>query len=185
MGLTAIAIIYSPWGKQSGAHLNPAVTFTFFRLGRLNRGCVFYIVAQFLGGRIGAGGEEVLREAIADPAVELCCHNSWLRWSWSCVLQVIISFGLMLMVLFTSNNQKLAPLFAGILVATYITLEAPLSGTSMNPARTLPFPSSGRQSGFTSQLLLGMLLAEVYVRLRGRKAVIFEVAPSQQQTLHL
>jgi len=50
------------------------------------------------------------------------------------------------MVLFTSNNQKLARLtglFAGILVATYITLEAPLSGTSMNPARTfLPFPLS-------------------------------------------
>jgi len=67
MGLTAIAIIYSPWGKQSGAHLNPAVTFTFFRLERLNRGCVFYIVA-FLGGLIGLL-VAVLREAIADPAV--------------------------------------------------------------------------------------------------------------------
>src|ERR1043165_7609958 len=32
MGLTAIGIIYSPWGKQSGAHLNPAVTLTFFPL---------------------------------------------------------------------------------------------------------------------------------------------------------
>jgi aquaporin Z len=35
MGLTAIAIIYSPWGQQSGAHLNPVVTFTFFRLGKI------------------------------------------------------------------------------------------------------------------------------------------------------
>lgn len=37
MGLTALAIICSPWGKQSGAHINPAVTFTFFRLGKINR----------------------------------------------------------------------------------------------------------------------------------------------------
>lgn len=35
MGLTAISIIYSPWGKQSGAHLNPSVTLTFFRLGKV------------------------------------------------------------------------------------------------------------------------------------------------------
>ncbi|MGH7900958.1 MAG: aquaporin family protein, partial [Thermodesulfobacteriota bacterium] len=31
MGLTAIGIIYSPWGKQSGAHINPSVTLTFYR----------------------------------------------------------------------------------------------------------------------------------------------------------
>jgi aquaporin Z len=35
MGLTAIAIIYSPWDQQSGAHLNPALTLTFWRLGKV------------------------------------------------------------------------------------------------------------------------------------------------------
>lgn len=35
MGATAIAIVMSPWGKQSGAHFNPAVTFTFYRLGKV------------------------------------------------------------------------------------------------------------------------------------------------------
>jgi len=71
MGLTAIAIIYSPWGKQSGAHLNPAVTFTFFRLGKVKPwDAFFYIVAQFLGGLIGLLlVAKVLREAIADPAM--------------------------------------------------------------------------------------------------------------------
>src|SRR5579871_737144 len=36
MGLTAIALIHSPWGKRSGAHINPAVTLTFLRLGKTN-----------------------------------------------------------------------------------------------------------------------------------------------------
>ena len=35
MGLTAVAIIYSPWGMRSGAHLNPAVTLSFLRLGKM------------------------------------------------------------------------------------------------------------------------------------------------------
>src|ERR1043166_8954154 len=47
MGLTAIALIYSPWGKQSGAHMNPAFTLTFFRLGKVAPwDAAFYIIAQ-------------------------------------------------------------------------------------------------------------------------------------------
>ena len=51
MGLTAIAIIYSPWGQRSGAHFNPSVTFTFFRLGKVELwDAIFYGVAQCIGG---------------------------------------------------------------------------------------------------------------------------------------
>lgn len=51
MGVTAIALIYSPWGQQSGAHFNPATTWTFFRLGKVNFwDAVFYTIAQFTGG---------------------------------------------------------------------------------------------------------------------------------------
>src|SRR5215475_1683264 len=55
MGLTAITIIYSPWGKQSGAHINPSTTFTFFRLGKVAKwDAIFYILSQFVGGLAGA-----------------------------------------------------------------------------------------------------------------------------------
>src|SRR5215469_15438742 len=54
MGATAIALIYSPWGKQSGAHLNPSVTLTFFRLGKIEPwDACFYVAAQFIGGLLG------------------------------------------------------------------------------------------------------------------------------------
>lgn len=54
MGLTAVAVIYSPWGKQSGAPINSAVTLTFFRLGKIKPwDAVFYVVAQFFGGALG------------------------------------------------------------------------------------------------------------------------------------
>src|SRR3954449_7696721 len=54
MGLTAIALIHSPWGMRSGAHLNPAVTLTFWRLGRVSPAdAAFYVVAQFAGGAAG------------------------------------------------------------------------------------------------------------------------------------
>src|SRR5881296_4764939 len=71
MGLTAIALIYSPWGKQSGAHFNPAVTLTFFRLGRVAApDALFYVVAQFVGGASGILLVALVsRGLVADPAV--------------------------------------------------------------------------------------------------------------------
>src|SRR6058998_2972773 len=55
MGGTAIAIIYSPWGKQSGAHINPSTTITFFRLGKIKIcDAAFYLTFQFVGGLLGA-----------------------------------------------------------------------------------------------------------------------------------
>jgi aquaporin Z len=94
--------------------------------------------------------------------------------------EILISFGLMAVVLTVSNTVNLARftgVFAGVLVAIYISLEAPLSGMSMNPART--FASALPAQLWTALWLyvtappLGMLLAaECYLRLRGAHSVI-------------
>src|SRR2546428_12452826 len=54
MGLTAVCIVYSPWGRRSGAHINPCLTITFFRLGKIAPiDALFYVLAQFLGAAAG------------------------------------------------------------------------------------------------------------------------------------
>lgn len=182
MGLTAIAIIYSPWGKQSGAHINPVVTFTFFRLGKVGAiDAIFYIVAQFLGGLLGLLlAAKILGDAIAHPDVNYAITIPGTGGVgvafWS---ELLIAFGMMLMILVVSNTPKLSRftgLFAGVLIATYITLEAPLSGMSMNPARTLAsaIPTQNWTAiwiYFTAPLLGMSIASEVYVRSAGRNAV--------------
>ena len=142
MGLTAIGLIYSPWGKQSGAHLNPSVTITFFRLGKLTRAdAFFYVLAQFLGAYAGVlVSAFFLNRWISHPAVNYAVTVPGTKGEGiAFAAEFLISFVLMTAILFLSNSRTfpaLAGVVAGILVATYITLEAPLSGMSMNPART-------------------------------------------------
>ncbi len=174
MGLSAIAIIYSPWGKQSGAHINPSVTLTFLRLGRIKlQDALFYIAAQFIGSTVGVALIGlVFMSQLADPAVHYVATvpGSHGLLAAFCA-EVVITFLLMSTILHVSNHQLLARytgLFAGALVALYITFEAPFSGMSMNPARS--FGSgfwAGVWTGFWIYLtapLLGMLAAaELYV----------------------
>src|SRR5690242_4051467 len=54
MGVTALLLIYSPWGRRSGALMNPAMTLAFVRLGKLEaKEALGYVVAQFAGGTMG------------------------------------------------------------------------------------------------------------------------------------
>ena len=183
MGLTAIAIIYSPWGKRSGAHINPAVTITFFRLGKIKlQDALGYILAQFIGGWLGVLLVVFLfGEAFTTPPVNYVVtvpgSGGWLIAS---IAEFILSFTLMLMVLIVSNSTKIATftgIFSGILVATFITFEAPLSGMSINPART--FASALPASIWTDFWLyyfippLAMLsAAELYLRQFSKQKVI-------------
>ncbi len=182
MGFTAISLIYSPWGKQSGAHFNPAVTFTFFRLGKVKAlDAFFYIIAQFIGGLLGllvAG--KFLGQAITHPAINYIVTTPGRGGAIiAFIAEIIISFGMMLMVLFVSNNPKLGKytgIFSGMLIATYITVEAPLSGMSMNPSRTMISAIHAQIFSaiwvYLTAPIIGMLLAaEIYVRLMGKNAV--------------
>lgn len=141
MGLTAIAIIYSPWGKQSGAHINPATTLTFFRLGKVQKwDAIFYAMAQFIGGVVGvAVAAFFVGHQLSSPSVNFVATKPGQRGALVAALaEVLMTFGLMTLVLKVTNSRlsRYTGLFVGVTVAAYISLEAPLSGMSLNPART-------------------------------------------------
>lgn len=182
MGLTAVVIIYSPWGKQSGAHINPSVTLTFFRLGKMQKwDAIFYVVAQFAGAVVGVMLVALLLgKAIADPNVRyVVTVPGKAGVPVAFAAEFLMAFGMMLLVLHLSNHHRLSRftgLFAGLLVATYIPLAAPLSGMSMNPARTfgsaLPAGIFTAIWGYFLAPPLGMLCAaEVYRWRKGKSAV--------------
>ena len=142
MGLTALGLIFSPLGYRSGAHLNPAVTLSFWRLGKVQTwDAVFYVLAQFLGGLAGVA----LVAAFAGTYFSHAAVNyvatvpGYAGAGVAAAAEFAISFVLMLAVLITSNHPQLTrytPFVAAALTAIFITFEAPLSGASMNPART-------------------------------------------------
>lgn len=182
MGLTAVGLIYSPWGQRSGAHMNPAVTLTFLRLGKIEPvDAAGYVLFQCLGGLggvllVGA----VAGRAFWDPPVRGVATVPGPEGKLvAFVAELGISFVLMLAILVLSNSARWARatgLAAGALVALYIAFESPLSGMSINPARTL---ASAWPSGIWTAFWLyltaptaGMLLAaETYRAVRGLGAV--------------
>ncbi len=182
MGLTAMALIYSPWGKRSGAHMNPAVTLTFLRLGHVAPfDAAFYIIAQFVGGTLGVLVVlAVLGDAFAEPPVRYVATLPGMRGVWVALFaELAISFAMMTTILRASNSQQLmryTGIFAGILVATWISIEGPLSGMSMNPARTFASALPGHVwTGFWLYMIApvaGMqAAAALFTWQRGRDAV--------------
>jgi len=178
MGLTAVALIYSPWGQRSGAHFNPATTLMFWRLGKVAAAdAVFYVAAQTVGGIAGVlVSAAIVGDPLGDPAVLYVATLPGPAGTTAAfVAELVISFILMSVVLRvsnTANQARLTGLFAGALIAIYIAVEAPISGMSMNPARTLASAiGASTWTAFWIYLLappLGMLLAaHAYVSRRG------------------
>jgi aquaporin Z len=182
VGLTAIALIYSPWGQRSGAHFNPSVTLTFLRLRKITiTDASFYFLFQFAGAAIGVCvAAIILGSPISDASVQYAATYPGPAGATAAVFgEFVISFLQMTLVLNISNHprlHRLTGLLAGLMVATYIAIESPYSGMSMNPARTfgsaLP---SGIWHGFLIYLMVPpaamLTAAQVFVWCKGHSAV--------------
>src|SRR5687767_2503211 len=143
MGMTNAALVYSPLGARSGAHMNPAVTLTFLRLRKMAPvDAAGYVLAQFFGGFAGIAMATFAFAGLpAHPAVN---YVATVPGSGGAAIafaaELAISFLLMMVVLRMTSTPRLARFTgvgASLLVAVYIIVEAPFSGMSMNPARTL------------------------------------------------
>jgi aquaporin Z len=143
MGLSAVLIIYSPMGKLSGAHMNPALTFTFWRLGKIKtHDMLYYTVFQCVGGILAVYIMHLLLgKSFEDPHVNyVVTAPGKFGVTSAFITEIIIAFMMMTMVLISTNWSKTARytgVFAGILVVVYVIISGPISGFGMNPARSL------------------------------------------------
>jgi aquaporin Z len=142
MGAITIAILFTPWAKQSGGHFNPAMTLTYYWLGKVQPwDAFFYVVAQFSGAISGVYiARFVVGSALRQNAV-MCAvtEPGPLGSAVAFVGELAISFILMITVLFATNRTTLGrytPYLVGLLLAIYYAFESPLSGMSTNPARS-------------------------------------------------
>jgi aquaporin Z len=142
MGATAVALIYSPWGRRSGAHMNPATTLTFARLGLIGRAtAVGYVAAQFAGGAAGVWlGRQLFGPTVEDASVRFAVTTPHWGAAPAFLAEAAMTAALMSAVLAAARSERWRPrtgLIAACCVAIFITIEAPVSGMSLNPARTL------------------------------------------------
>lgn len=176
MGLTAVLLIYSNFGKASGAHMNPAVTIANWQMDRMKSSdAIFYIIFQFIGGILGVLLFKIFfLEYISHPEINYvvtipsASSTSILK---PFLFEFLISFIMLLSVLILSNLPKFANYtgyFVGVLLVVYITFEAPISGMSLNPARTLASAFFSRNYSnlwiYFVAPIFGMLLASMIFR---------------------
>ncbi len=136
-GLVVLAMIYT-FGDISGAHLNPAVTAGFWFAGRMpGRDVAPYVAGQLAGALAASGLLKMLFPASALLGATMPSGTEL----QSFVFEIILTFVLMLVILNVSTGAKEKGITAGIAVGAVIALEAmfagPVSGASMNPARSL------------------------------------------------
>lgn len=171
-GSTGASIAYSRLGKVSGAHINPIVTLAFHLRGKLSAGnSAGYIVAQFIGAVAGcvplllwgAMGKSVAFGSTT-PGTGFTPFEAMLG-------EVVTTIGLIVGLFVFLGHEKLrkhTPLLFPFLYAIMVYLEAPLSGTSTNPARSLgPSVVSGIWTGWWVYFigpLIGMFIGLAILR---------------------
>ena len=183
MGFVIIAIIYSPWGKKSGAHINPAVTLALWRMGKISAiDAGFYILFQFAGGAVTVQLMGlVLGAAYRHPSINYVATVPGPSGPLKAfVAEGVITFILMLVLLLAINSKKAekwAGAIAGALICLYLMFEEPYSGMSLNPARTFASALAAREwTGlwiyFAAPVLATLAAAEVFQLItRGRNRI--------------
>jgi aquaporin Z len=177
MGLTALYIFTSRFGRQSGAYINPAVTLVRYRLGQINKmDSFFYTLFQFIGGTLGMRLVVLLfPHWMKDPAINyIITVPGEAGITIAFIMEFIISLALILVVLLMGdkkNIEKYTPVVVATLITLYITFEAPFSGMSMNPARTFASAVVANQWKafwlYCTAPLLGMWMgSSVYLRIK-------------------
>jgi len=142
MGATALFIFYSPFTSPSGSHINPAVTLSFLRLGKIcHWDAFFYILFQFAGGTAAVYIMQLfLGDALTAPPVNSAVTLPGKAGIWPAFfMEFTIAFVTMNMVLFTAGNERLKKytrVIAAVLVCVYVLAAGPVSGFGMNPARS-------------------------------------------------
>jgi len=183
MGATAVLIIHSSMGKRSGAHFNPAITLTYLRLGKISRlDAFFYVLSQFIGGVVGVAVSALfLGRTLASPSVMYAETVPGKYGTGSAfAAEAFMAALLMGVVLWTSNRPSIASwtgYFVGILITFYVLAFAPVSGFSINPARTTASAVFADEWTaiwvYFSAPMLGMLFsAEIYVRSQGPDRIL-------------
>ncbi len=162
-GLIVMSMIYAI-GDVSGAHINPAVTLSFWIAGRFERKHVLpYIACQLLGAFTASG---LLRILFLDH-LNLGATLPVGTWWQSFIFEVILTFLLMFVILNVSTGAREKGIMAGAAIGSVVALEAmfagPICGASMNPARSIaPAVVSGQLEYFWIYIIapcLGALLA--------------------------
>ena len=136
-GWIVLAMIYAI-GDISGCHLNPAVTLGFLGAGRMEKRLVIpYILSQLAGAILASIVLKILFPEHKTLGATLPHGSEW----QSFILEVVLTMVLMVVILCVSSGSKEKGILAGVAIGSVIALEAmfagPISGASMNPARSL------------------------------------------------
>ena len=171
-GTTGGLIAVSPLGKLSGAHLNPVVTFAFWVQGKLQTHMMAgYILVQFVGAALGS--LPLLFWGQMGSSVDFGATVPSVGYSILVVLigEILTTAAMILGLFFFLSHSRLrrfTPLLFPFLYAIMVFLEAPISGTSTNPARSFgPSLVAGVWQGWWVYWLgplLGTLFALALIR---------------------
>lgn len=170
-------------GKRSGAHMNPAVTLSFFSLGKMQPApAALYVLAQVAGAVCGAlllsfsagklFSHPVINYAMTEPIPP---HGTTTAF----IAESVISFILMFLVLAATSSkrfEKYTPVVAGSCIALFIAVELPFSGMSMNPARSFAASlAAGKWKHIwiycVAPVLFMLLATEIFARWKEKRSL--------------